>query len=182
MAFSFPPIHGCHIGDLPLNLFGPHSHIQDRYDDPDVQGGKIALIAFKHIRVQKPQSFLDRMQSTFLKQVAYNQRIIEAEEEISGINCDAADFLAGMTLDPAERLVICANGSQDMNRNETAMAGQLWMQGDRMMTAANPPFDGMVNSKEAAVLSAVAEAVVWKNEALELDGPRKGQRVVIYPK
>jgi hypothetical protein len=62
------------------------------------------------------------------------------------------------------------------------MAGQLWMQGDRMMTASNPAYDGMANTKEAAVLSAVAEAVVWKNEALETDGPRKGQRVVIYPK
>jgi hypothetical protein len=40
----------------------------------------------------------------------------------------------------------------------------------------------MPNTKEAAILSAVAEAVTWKNEALEVEGPRKGQRVVIYPK
>jgi hypothetical protein len=33
------------------------------------------------------------MRSTFLKQVAYNQRAIEAEDEIAGINCDVADFL-----------------------------------------------------------------------------------------
>jgi hypothetical protein len=40
----------------------------------------------------------------------------------------------------------------------------------------------MANMKEAAILSAVAEAVAWKNEALESeDPPRKGQRVVIYP-
>jgi hypothetical protein len=52
-----------------------------------------------------------------------------------------------------------------------------------MMTASNPAYDGMANTKESAVLSAVAEAVAWKNDALELeDGPRKGQRVVIYPK
>jgi hypothetical protein len=51
------------------------------------------------------------------------------------------------------------------------------------MTAANPPFEGMANTKEAAILSAVAEAVAWKNEALEPeDPPRKGQRIVIYPK
>jgi hypothetical protein len=51
------------------------------------------------------------------------------------------------------------------------------------MTASNPPFDGMANTKETAILSAVAEAVAWKNEALEPeDPPRKGQRVVIYPK
>jgi hypothetical protein len=51
-----------------------------------------------------------------------------------------------------------------------------------MMTASNAVLDGMPNTKEAAILSAVAEAVTWKNEALEVDGPRKGQRVVIYPK
>jgi hypothetical protein len=88
-----------------------------------------------------------------------------------------------MTLDPAEEMIICVNGSEEMKRNETAMAGQLWIQGDRKMTASNPPFDGMADTKEAAILSAVAEAVAWKNEALEPeDPPRKGQRVVIYPK
>jgi hypothetical protein len=88
-----------------------------------------------------------------------------------------------MTLDPAEEMIICVNGSEEMKHNETAMAGQLWIQGDRMMTASNSPFDGMANTKEAAILSGVAEAVAWKNEALEPeDPPRKGQRVVIYPK
>jgi hypothetical protein len=182
LAFSVPPIPDSQIGNLPTRLFGPWSHVQERYDDPEVQGGRIALIAFEQKRVQKPPNFLDRMQSSFMKQVAYNQRIIEAENEISGINCDVADFVAGMTLDPIDEMVICVNGSEEMKRNETAMAGQLWMQGDRMMTASNPAYDGMANSKEAAILSAVAEAVVWKNDALELAGPRKGQRVVIYPK
>jgi hypothetical protein len=118
-----------------------------------------------------------------MKQVAFNQRLIAAEEEISRINCDIADFVSEMSLDPAEEMIICVNGSEEMKRNETAMAGQLWIQGDRKMTAANPPFPGMANTKEAAILSAVAEAVAWKNEALELeDPPRTGQRVVIYPK
>jgi hypothetical protein len=182
LAFSVSPLPDDQIGNLPTLLFGPWSHIQEPYDDPEVQGGKIALIAFKQKRVQKPPNFLDRMQSTFLKQVAYNQRIVEAENEISGINCDVADFVAGMTLDPADELVMCVTGSLEMKRNETAMAGQLWMQGDRMMTASITAYDGMSNSKEAAILPAVAEAVVWKNDALELDGPRKGQRVDIYPK
>jgi hypothetical protein len=62
------------------------------------------------------------------------------------------------------------------------MAGQLWVQGDRMMTASNPPFDGMANTREAAVLTAAAEAIAWKNETIESPGQRKGQRVVIYPK
>jgi hypothetical protein len=122
------------------------------------------------------------MQSTYLKQVAYNQRIMKAEEEISGINCDVADFVSQMSLDPVQEVVIYVNGSQEMKKGEKAMAGQLWVQGDRMMTASNPPFDGMANTREAAVLTAAAEAIAWKNEAIEPPGPRKGQRVVIYPK
>jgi hypothetical protein len=135
------------------------------------------------MRAQKPPNFLDRMQSTYMKQVAFNQRIIAAEEEISGINCDIADFVSEMSLDPSEEVIICVNGSQEMKRGETAMAGQLWVQGDRKMSVSNPPLPGMPNTKDAAVLSAVADAVTWRNEAIELeDPPRKGKRVVVYPK
>jgi hypothetical protein len=80
-------------------------------------------------------------------------------------------------------VIICVNGSQEMKRGETAMAGQLWIQGDRKMSVSNSPLPGMANTKEAAVLSAVADAVSWKNEAIEpVDPPRKGKRVVVYPK
>jgi hypothetical protein len=123
------------------------------------------------------------MQSTYQKQVAYNQRIMKAEEEISGINCDIADFVSQMSLDPADELIICVNGTHELGKGERAMAGQLWIQGDKMMTAANPAFPGMSNTSESAVLSAAAEALEWRNDALELPNPpRKGQRVVIYPK
>jgi hypothetical protein len=122
------------------------------------------------------------MRSTFLKQVAYNQRVIEAEDEVAGINCDIADFLSGMTLDPEEQVVICVNGSEEMKRDEEAIGGQLWMQSGRQMTASNKVIEGMANSRESAILSAAAEAVTWRH-ALEPEvGPRKGQRVVIYPK
>jgi hypothetical protein len=171
------------IGNLPTLLFGPEMGLKDRYVDPEVQGGKIALIAVKQARVQKPPNFLDRMRSTFSTQVAYNERIMKAEEDISGVNCDVADFVSQMSLDPAEEVIICVNGPQEMKKGETAMAGQLWIQGDRMMTAANPAFPGMPNSKEAAILSATAEALEWRNDALEQSNPpRKGQRVIIYPK
>jgi hypothetical protein len=51
------------------------------------------------------------------------------------------------------------------------------------MTAANPVIYGDRTSKEAAILSAVYEAVSWRH-TLEngIEGQRKGQRVVIYPK
>jgi hypothetical protein len=50
------------------------------------------------------------------------------------------------------------------------------------MTASNQVIEGLANNREGAILSATVEAVTWKN-GLDLDqGPRKGQRVVIYPK
>jgi hypothetical protein len=123
------------------------------------------------------------MQSRYLKQVAYNDRIIQAEKEIAAINADIPEFLRQMNLDPADQVVIVVNGSEEMKREEEAFAGQLWMQGDRHMTAANPPIKGDVRSREAAILSAISEAVTWRH-ALEdaIDGTRKGQRVIIYPK
>jgi hypothetical protein len=123
------------------------------------------------------------MQSTYQKQVAYNERIMKAEEEISGINCDIADVVSQMSLDPADEVIICINGTHELGKGERAMAGQLWIQGDKMMTVANPVISGMANTSESAVLSAAAEALEWRNNALELpDSPRKGNRVVIYPK
>jgi D-aminopeptidase len=155
--------------------------LQGRYDDPEVQGGKIALIAFKQNRAQKPPNFLDRMWSTFLKQVAYNQRAIEAETGVAGVNSEIPDFLSGMNLDPEELLVICVNGSAEMKREEEAIGGQLWMQSGRQMTASNKVIDGMANSRESSILSAVREAVTWRH-VLEPEGERrKGQLVIIYP-
>jgi hypothetical protein len=164
--------------------FRPGSRITGTvYDDPEVQGGKIALIAAKQIRVQKPPSFLDHMQSRYLKQVAYNDRIIQAEKEIAAINADIPEVLCQMNLDPNDQVVIVTNGSEEMKRDEEAFAGQLWMQGDRHMTAANPVIHGDPNSREAAILSAIYEAVLWRH-SLEnaIEGRRKGKRVVIYPK
>jgi hypothetical protein len=183
MAYMIPTIPDGEIGDIPSLIFGPDHWLQERYDDPEVQGGKIALIAAKQIRVQKPPSFLDHMQSRYLKQVAYNDRIIQSEKEIAAINADIPEFLSQMNLDPNDQVVIVTNGSEEMKRDEEAFAGQLWMQSDRHMTAANPVIKGDPRSREAAILSAVYEAVSWRH-SLEnsIQGPRKGQRVVIYPK
>jgi hypothetical protein len=118
MVFSWPTMSDADVKENPKILFGPTAKLQERYDDPEVQGGKIALIVVKNNKVQKPPNFLDRMQSTFLKQTAYNQRVLDAEKEVAGINCDVADFLSGMTLDPSDQVVICVNGSEEMKRNE----------------------------------------------------------------
>jgi hypothetical protein len=117
-----------------------------------------------------------------LKQVAYNQRVIEAEEEVAGFNTEVADFLTEMSIDPEDRLAICVNGSVEMKRNEEAIGGQLWMQGGRQLTAANKVKDGMATSRESAILSPAEEAVEWRHVSEPKEGLRKGQRVVIYPK
>jgi hypothetical protein len=41
------------------------------------------------------------MHASLPRQIAYNQRILKAGQEIDGINCDVADFLSDMNLDPA---------------------------------------------------------------------------------
>jgi hypothetical protein len=49
------------------------------------------------------------------------------------------------------------------------------------MTASNIAPEGMVNTRDSALLYAAAEAVTW-NHASQPDSPRKGQRVIIFPK
>jgi hypothetical protein len=66
--------------------------LQSRYDDPEVQGGKIALISANSKTVQKPPNFLDHMTVRNQKQVAYNERVLYAEDEVAGINCDIAEL------------------------------------------------------------------------------------------
>jgi hypothetical protein len=94
MAFTHPCLQDDQVREKTRIIFGPNHSLQERYDDPEVQGGKIALIAIKNIRVQKPPNCLDHMNSRYLKQVAYNYRVIEAEKEIASINADVPDFLS----------------------------------------------------------------------------------------
>jgi hypothetical protein len=176
MAYTFPLTEEVH--EEPSILFGPGSVLQERYDDEEVQGGKIALIAVKQIRGQKPPNGLDRMQSTFSKQVDYNQRVMEAEGAIAGINCDIPHFLENMTIE--EPVYVCINSAEEM-RNEQALVGQLLVQRDRQMTATNAVPEGMADTRESALLYAAAEAVTW-NHASQPDEARKGRRVVIFPK
>jgi hypothetical protein len=52
-----------------------------------------------------------------------------------------------------EPVIICVNSGESMKRNEQAVGGQLWMQGDRVMSATNVPLEGMANDSTSAVLS-----------------------------
>jgi hypothetical protein len=96
--------------------------LQGRSDDPEVQGGRIALIAVNSNTVQKPPNCLDRMTTRKQKQVAYNERVLRAEDEISGINCDVADFLSD--LNATESITIAINAGHSMKRGEAILGGQ----------------------------------------------------------
>jgi hypothetical protein len=104
---------------------------------------------------------------------------MEAENAIAGINCDIPHFLEDMTLE--EPVYVCINSSEEMARGEQAIAGQLWIQGDRQMTDSSTVPEGMADTTDSGLLAAVAEAVSW-NHASQNDEGRKGQRVIIYPK
>jgi hypothetical protein len=154
---------------------------EERYPDPEVRGGKIALIEVNQQSVQMPPNSLDHTHSSFLKQVAYSQRVFKAEDETASINTELADFLLNFSTNPVDQVVICVSAWEQIKRHEQAVAGQLWMQGDKKMSAANVSLPGMANDSDAALLTAVVEAVEWKHPLEPDSGPRPGQRVIIYP-
>jgi hypothetical protein len=115
------------------------------------------------------------------KQVAYDEHVSQAEDEIAGINCDIADFLSGMS--STGTITVCINAGESMKKNETIIGGQFWQQEGRSMTAVNGVVEGMPNTRESAILSAAAEAVEWRHpiESVTADGKRATPRIVICP-
>jgi hypothetical protein len=115
------------------------------------------------------------------KQIAYNERVSQAEDEISGINCDIADLLSG--LNATESITIAINAGESMKRGEAIIGGQYWQQERRSMTAVNGVLDGMPNTRTSAILSAAVEAVTWKHpiEVATPDGKRQSSRIIFYP-
>jgi hypothetical protein len=98
---------------------------QELYDDPEVQGGRIALIASNNNKVQRPPNSLDRMHASLPKQVAYNQRVLSAEDEIAGISSELGDFLSKMSVQPTDPIIICVNAGESLKRHEQHMGDQL---------------------------------------------------------
>jgi hypothetical protein len=116
------------------------------------------------------------------KQVAYNERVSAAEDEISKYNCDIAGFLSG--LNATESITIALNAGDSVKRGEAILGGQYWKQEGRAMTAVNRILDGMPNTRTSAVLSAAVEAVTWKHpiETVSPDGKRISPRMIFYPR
>jgi hypothetical protein len=57
IIFSYPTLPDDQVKESPVSLFGPDSYLQERYDDPEVQGGKIALIATNQQLAQSHRTF-----------------------------------------------------------------------------------------------------------------------------
>jgi hypothetical protein len=121
------------------------------------------------------------MHASLPKQVEYNQRVLSAENEIAGINCDIGEFLSQMSPSPTEPVIICVNAGESLKGNEQHLGGQLWLQSDRQMTATNIQLDGMPNLATSVCLAGVAEAVQWAHILETCLPKRTSQRVVIYP-
>jgi hypothetical protein len=102
-------------------------------------------------------------------------------QEIDGINCDLADFLSQMDVNPEAPAIVCVNAGESMKKHEHHIGGKLWLQGDRQMTATNVILPGMANEEKSATIVAVAEAIEWKHAFEPAGLKRQGQRVVIYP-
>jgi hypothetical protein len=122
-VLSYPPMSDEIAVDFGRILLGGRQ--QERYDDPEVQGGRIAVIASNNSIVQKTPNVLDRMYESHSKQVAYSQRVLSAEDEIAGINSEAADFLSQMTVNPSEPIIICVNAGESFKPHEQHTGGQL---------------------------------------------------------
>jgi hypothetical protein len=123
------------------------------------------------------------MHASLSKQIAFNRRVLSAEEQIAGINLGLGDFLQDMSFDESEPLFVCVGGNHAM-RGTKPIGGQYWRQGNRETAAINVVLDGMDGGQESVLLSAIHEAVDWRHTLEMAADPcfkRPGQRVVVYP-
>jgi hypothetical protein len=92
-----------------------------------------------------------------------------------------ADFLAGII--STGTITVCINAGVSMKKGEKTIAGQLWHQEGRFMTAVNGTLEGMPNTRESAILSAAVEAAAWKDpiEQISEKGKRLTPKTIIYP-
>jgi hypothetical protein len=86
-----------------------------------------------------------------------------------------------MSANPDEPIVVCVNSEAGLKRHEECIGGQLWIQGNRQITATNKVFEGMSNDTDSATLAGITEAVEWTHVLEEAQELRSTRRIVIYP-
>jgi hypothetical protein len=116
----------------------------DILSDPEIAGGRIALIATNNNPVQVPLPALDHMHASLEKQRVFNRRVLKAEDPIAGINSGMGNLLQDMTLDAP--VFICVGAGHTMRRNQP-VGGQYWYQEKRHMTATRSLIERMDQPK-----------------------------------
>jgi hypothetical protein len=91
------------------------------------------------------------MHASLQKQIAFNRRVLKAEDRIAGL----ADSLQDVSFDESDPAFICVAADHTM-RGRRPVGGQLWKQGDREMTSTNHVLDGMDDKPDSAITEAVA--------------------------
>jgi hypothetical protein len=80
-----------------------------------------------------------------------------------------------------EPVYVCINSSKEF-RDEQAVSGQLWIQGNRHLTTFTTVPEGMADTTDSVLLAATAEAMVWTHASQPPDEPKKGERIIVFPK
>jgi hypothetical protein len=93
-----------------------------RAPNPEILGGYVSLVATNNNRVEISPNSLDRMHACLQKKVAFNQRILRNEEEVSAVSSGLADLLQDMRMD--EPWFACINGGGRM-RGTQPVCGQV---------------------------------------------------------
>jgi hypothetical protein len=157
---------------------------QRPYPNPEVAGGHIALIATNNNPMQVPPPTLYQMHASLQKQIAFNRRMLKAENQSAGINSGLGDFLQDMSFEESDPVFVGVGVGHTMRGNQR-VGGQLWIQSDRQMTATNKVQDEMDGGIESAALSAIVETVSWRHALENTSDPnfqRRGRRILVHPK
>jgi hypothetical protein len=63
--------------------------------NPEYPQGETPLVVLNNSPVSVPPNSLDRMHASLTKQIAFNTRMLECEDQIAAHNAGLSDFLTG---------------------------------------------------------------------------------------
>jgi hypothetical protein len=121
-----------------------------REPNPEYPGGATALVVINNSPVHAPPNSLATMHASLTKQIAFNTRVLECEDQIVANNAGISDFLMGF--DPTKPTFVAVGVGNHM-RGVQPICGQLWLQGSRSIPATCSPLSECGTSREAIALS-----------------------------
>jgi hypothetical protein len=150
-----------------------------RTPNQEIPGGSTALVVMNNTIVQEPPATLARMHASRERQIAFNKRVLEKENEVSAVNSELSDSFTAINLDKSTFVFL--NVGERMRATQP-ICGRLCANDSRKMSATSTILPGRGGSRESVALSGISNVVTWRH-VLELsqDHPRPGKRIVIYP-